>query len=277
LGRAFEASEGPVWWDEWNCLIFSDHRAGRRLKWEPGLEFTVLSEDTNRGNGQTRDVRGRLVVCESSGRRVTAIDPKEQVSVIADHFQGHPLNAPNDVVARSDGSIYFTDPAVNDQMHGLVGISAVYRARLDHPEDLAVVANDFLIPNGLALTPDETGLYVVDTERKHIRLTSLNRDGTLDRASDRVFFAFPPSDLKGLNDGMKVDVEGNVYCTGPGGVWVIDCNGNHLGTISTSADFNTNCCWGGAAWNTLYITAHETLSRIQLNLPGVSLPCGRRL
>ena len=251
-------------------LLFSDYRKSRRYKWEPGNGVTLVQEPTNEGNGQTRDPQGRLIVCERAGRRVTRMEHDGSVTVMASRYRGLRLNKPNDVVAKSDGSIYFTDPGAPDPDLDL-DIAGVYRISPDRGA-LTLLVRDFVFPNGLAFAPDESVLYIIDTQRRQIRAFDLHPNGMLALGTDRVFFQFPKSEISGLADGMKVDVEGNVYSTGPGGVWILDPNGKHLGTISTGAKFHTNLAWGGDDWKTLFITTHETLSRIQMKVPGVPVP-----
>ena len=270
LGRGYVAGEGPVWWQEGGYLLFSDYRSSRRFKWEPDKGVTLLREPTDEGNGMTRDPQGRLIVCERAGRCVRRFEHDGTTTVMAARYRGRRLNKPNDVVVKSDGSIYFTDPGAPGPEYDL-DFPGIYRVAPDRGS-ITLLLRDLVFPNGLAFSPDERVLYMIDTQRRQIRACDLQTDGMLSRGTDRVFFQFPKTDIAGLADGMKVDVEGNVYSTGPGGVWVIDSKGEHLGTISTGAKFHTNLAWGGGDWKTLFITTHETLSRIRLNIPGVAVP-----
>ena len=273
------AAEGPVWWMEGGYLLFSDIHNDRRMKWAPREGVTVFHEPTNHANGLTRDPLGRLIECESGARRMTRLEADGSISVVADRYTGKRLNSPNDVVVRSDGSIYFTDPGPLDRDMDL-GFAGVYRVSPDL-STITLLVRDFVLPNGLAFSPDESILYIDDSmgvlARRddlfhsigHIRVFDVQADGTL--ANGRVFCELK-GERSGIPDGMKVDMEGNVYCTGPGGVWVIDSSGKHLGTILTGAEQTTNCAWGGEDWKTLFITTMDTLALIQLNIPGVPVP-----
>jgi gluconolactonase len=188
---------------------------------------------------------------------------------MANRYQGRRLNRPNDVVVKSDGSIYFTDPGAPDPALEL-DFAGVYRVSADRGA-ITLLARDFVLPNGLAFSPDESVLYIDDSRRMHIRAFDVQPNGMLALATDRVFCQFS-GDRPGVPDGMKVDVEGNVYCAGPGGVWIIDASGKHLGTILTGAEQTTNCAWGGEDWKTLFITTRDTVARIQLKIAGITVP-----
>ena len=270
LGSGFAAAEGPVWHREGGYLLFSQVLGNRTMKWAPRDGVTVFHEPTNNGNGLTLDLQGRLIACELGGRRVSRLETDGSITVVAGRYQGKRLNAPNDVVVKSDGSIYFTDPGAPDPELDL-DFTGVYRVSPDLGT-MTLLVRDFIFPNGLAFSPDESTLYIDDSRRMHIRAFDVQPNGTLALATDRVFCELK-GERPGHPDGMKVDVEGNVYCTGPGGVWVIDPSGKHLGTILTGAKKQTtNCAWGGDDWKTLFITTVETLARIQLNIPGVPVP-----
>jgi gluconolactonase len=267
-------AEGPVWWKEGGYLLFSDIHNNRRMKWLPGEGVTLFKEPTDRANGLTRDLQGRLVACEHDSRRVTRLEHDGSITVIANSFKGRQLNRPNDVVVKSDGSIYFTDPWTfpGPQQQWDLDVSGVYRVSPDLGT-LTLLVQDFPLPNGLAFSPDEKVLYINDSRRAHIRAFDVMPTGALALASDRVF-----CDLRGTGpgvpDGMKVDVEGNVYCGGAGGVWVIDPSGKHLGTIVHGQAMTTNLAWGDDDWKTLYLTSFYTLMKIRLNIPGIPVPVG---
>ena len=271
LGSGFDCAEGPLWYGEAGYLLFSDVFNDRRMKWAPGEGVTVFHEPTNKANGLTRDPQGRLIACEyTGGRRVSRREPDESITVVAARYQRKPLNRPNDVVVKSDGSIYFTDPGGPDPALDL-DFAGVYRVSPDLGT-LTLLVRDFIIPNGLCFSPDESVLYIDDSRRMHIRAFDMQPNGTLALATDRVFCELK-GELPGRPDGMKVDLERNIYCTGPGGVWVIDPSGRHLGTILTGVPRQTtNCAWGGDDWRTLFITTQETLARIDLEIPGVPVP-----
>ena len=265
-------AEGPVWWKEGGYLLFSDIHNNRRMKWSPDDAVSVFREPTDRANGLTRDLQGRLVACEHDSRRVTRLEHDGSITVIANSFKGRRLNRPNDVVIKSDGSIYFTDPWTHrrPQEQWDLDFAGVYRVSPDLGT-LTLLVHDFPIPNGLAFSPDESVLYINDSRRAHIRAFDVLPTGAL--TTDRIF-----SDLRGerpgVPDGMKVDVEGNVYCGGSGGVWVLDPSGKHLGTIVHGQTATTNLAWGDADWKAMYITSWNTLMRVWLNIPGVPVPVG---
>ena len=281
LGTGFSIAEGPVWYGDEGYLLFSDILNNRRMKWAPTGEISVFRQPTDYANGLTRDPQGRLLACEAefqlkgggpltseaATRRVTRLEPDGRVTVVADQFEGTRFNRPNDVTAKSDGSVYFTDPGGSSPVSDL-GFSGVYRVSPDL-STVTLSVRDFVAPNGLAFSPDESVLYIDDSRTGLIRAFDVQPDGTL--INDRVFHELK-GDLPGAPDGMKVDVDGNVYCTGPGGVWVLDSLGRHLGTILTGVNHTTNCAWGGDDWRTLFITTFESLARIRLNIPGVPVP-----
>ena len=271
LGSGYHVAEGPLWWQEEGYLLFSEVRGNRRRKWSPEEGVTLLQEPTNNANGLTRDLRGRMVLCEGGAHRVTRMESDGSVSIVADNYRSIPLNRPNDVVVKSDGSIYFTDPGAPDPELEL-DFAGVYRVSSDLT-NITLLVRDLVFPNGLAFSPDESILYITDYRRGDIRAFDLQPNGTLALATDRVFCQLREPRPTGPDgpDGMKVDLEGNVYCTGPGGVWIIDESGKHLGTILTGAQ-TTNVGWGGEDWKTLFITTFDFLARMQLKIPGVPVP-----
>lgn len=264
-------AEGPVWWQEGGYLLFSDIGNNRRMKWEPGRGITLVQQPTNEANGLTRDRQGRLVACEHLARRVTRQDPDGSITVVANNYHSRRLNRPNDVVVKSDGSIYFTDPGLG-RIESELDFCGLYRVSPDLGS-IHVLVWDFVLPNGLVFSPDESILYVNDSRRRHIRAFDVEPTGLLALATDRVF-ATLQDDRVGVADGMKVDTEGNVYCTGPGGIWIFDASGTHLGTIATGVQ-TTNVAWGDADWSTLYFTTWHTLGRIRTKIPGIPVPRGR--
>ena len=263
------AVEGPVWWNEGGYLLFSDIGNSQRLKWAPGEGVSVFYEPTHNANGLTRDNRRRLIACEHATRRVTRQEPDGSITVVAGSYQGRRLNRPNDVVVRSDGSIYFTDPGAPAPALDL-DFAGVYLVSPDLGT-LTLLVRDFLTPNGLAFSPDESILYINDSRRGHIRSFEMQPNGTLALATDQVFCDLR-GDRPGVPDGMKVDVEGNVYCGGSGGIWVMDATGSHLGTIVHGAPATTNVGWGDEDWKTLFFTTRDSLGRIQLKIPGLPVP-----
>ncbi|MBV8772825.1 MAG: SMP-30/gluconolactonase/LRE family protein [Deltaproteobacteria bacterium] len=279
-GRLTGVAEGPVWWQaggwwkDGGYLLFSDIAASRRMRWTPGQGVSVDQDGTDNANGLTRDRMGRLVACEHGTRRVTRKELDGSTTVIASRYHGRRLNRPNDVVVKSDGAIYFTDP--NTRGISELDLAGVYRVSPDLGE-INLLVRDFIVPNGLAFSPDEKTLYINDSRRRHIRAFNLDsswQSGMLDLTSDRVFCDLSGA-RRGVPDGMKADVKGNVYCTGPGGVWIINSAGEHLGTILLGDRVATNLAFGGDDWTTMFITTYNELGRIQMNIPGVPVPRGK--
>lgn len=265
LAGGFRFTEGPVWDRTGNRLLFSDIPANQIKQWTPDGKVTTFREPSGNSNGLTFDRQGRLIACEHGNRRVSRTEKNGKVVTLAERYGEKRLNSPNDVVVKSDGSIYFTDPpyGIRPEQQEL-SFQGVYR--LVPGGKLTLLAQDFDRPNGLAFSPDEKVLYIADSSRRmHVRAFDVRADGTL--ANGRVF-AELRSNEEGAPDGMKVDREGNVYCTGPGGVWVFAPNGNHLGTIKPP-EVPANCAWGDADGRTLYMTARTGLYRIRLKIPGL--------
>ena len=271
-GGAQGPAEGPLWWKEGGYLLFSDIHNNRRMKYQPGAGVSLFQEPTNRANGLTRDLQGRLIACEHDSRRVTRQELDGSITVIANSFQGRRLNRPNDVVVKSDGCIYFTDPwtspAAPEQWD--LTFAGVYRVTPDLGT-LSLLIDDFVLPNGLAFSPDESVLYINDTRRGHIRAFDMLPNGMLAKHTDRVF-----ADLRGLEpgvpDGMKVDVQGDVYCGGAGGIWVMDKTGKKLGRIMHGAPATTNLAFGGDDWKTIYFTSRNHLGSVKVKIAGVTVP-----
>ena len=271
FGGALGPAEGPVWWKEGGYLLFSDIHNNRRMKYVPGQGVSVVHEPTNRANGLTRDLQGRLLACEHDSRRVTRQELDGSLTVIANSFQGRRLNRPNDVVVKSDGSIYFTDPNHNivpEQWD--LQFPGVYRLTPDLGT-MSLVSDSFVAPNGLAFSPDERILYITDSRRNHIRAFDVLPNGLLAKQTDRVFADLRGSE-PGVSDGMKVDREGNVYCGGAGGLWILDPQGTKLGRIVHGQPATTNMGFGGDDWKTLYFTTRTHLFAVNVKIPGVAVP-----
>jgi len=269
VATGFGFTEGPVWCKDY--LLFSDIPRNRIVRWHmrsEGPEVTTFRSPSGNSNGLTLDRSGRLIACEHSTRRVTRTEVDGSISVLAERYEGRRLNSPNDVVVRSDGSIYFTDPP-----YGLENLNAwkelsfngVYRFAPDGK--LVLLVDDFDRPNGLAFSPDESVLYIDDTSRSHIRAFDVSPDGNL--GNGQVLIDMQSSET-GAPDGMKVDEKGNIYCTGPGGLWVIDSNGQCLGRIMLPA-LPANLAWGDTDRRTLYITARSSIYRLRLAVPGAAV------
>src|SRR5712675_90290 len=276
FGGAHGPAEGPVWWKEGGYLLFSDIHNDRRMKYQPGAGVSLFQEPTNRANGLTRDLQGRLIACEHDSRRVTRQELDGSITVIANSFQGRRLNRPNDVIVKSDGTIYFTDPwtqqTVPEQWD--LTFAGVYRVSPDLGT-LTLLVDNFIIPNGIAFSPDEKVLYVNDSRRRHIRAFDLAPNGTLARQTDRVFadLGGPES---GVPDGMKVDTLGNVYCGGAGGIFILDPKGKKLGRIVHGQPATTNIGFGGSDWKTLFFTTRTMLGSVNLKVAGIPVPAVKK-
>jgi gluconolactonase len=246
------------------------------MKFTPGQGVSVFKEKTNQANGLTRDLQGRLLACEHETRRVTRQELDRSLTVIANSFQGRRLNRPNDVVVKSDGSIYFTDPWISPDVPQQwdLTFAGVYRITPDLGT-MTLLVDDFLLPNGLAFSPDESVLYVNDSRRRHVRAFDVAANGTLARQTDRVF-----ADLGGAEpggpDGMKVDVAGNVYCGGSGGIYILDPKGKKLGRIVHGYPATTNIGFGGDDWKTLFFTSRSALGAVNLKVAGVPVPVAKK-
>ena len=296
VARGFTWTEGPVWMPA-GYLLFADIPSNSIRKWTPGVGVSIFLQPSGYkgsapyggpepgSNGMTFDSRGRLTVAGHAQRdvwRLEQLDPKSQVTILADSYQGKRLNSPNDLVYRSDGSLYFTDPPYglptqkdNDpakQLH----VNGVYRIPgAEHQKPgapparaaLQLVVSDLTRPNGIAFSPDEKYLYVNNSEPKKFWMRYIVKaDGTL--TGGKVFFDASSDKRPGSPDGMKVDQRGNVYSAGPGGVWIFSPAGKHFGTIDMP-DRVGNVAWGGADHKTLYIASSSGIYRIVLKIPGV--------
>jgi gluconolactonase len=272
LATGFTFTEGPVWMPD-GSLHFSDMPGDKRRRWHPDDGVSVLRDPSNKGNGMTLEDDHALIVCEHATSRVVRERADGTVEAVATHWAGRELNSPNDVIVAGDGAILFTDPTYG-RMPGFgverpveQEVRGVYRVPAGGGP-LELLFDDFAQPNGLCLSPDESRLYVNDTERAHVRVFERRADGGY--GNGRVFAdGISATDARDDNlvDGMKVDERGNVYVSGPGGIWVLAADGTRLGTIEvpeTVANFN----WGGADWRTLYITATSSLYRVRLEVAG---------
>jgi len=268
-------AEGPVWIKEARYLLFDDIQTARRMKYTPGQGVTVAMEKTNEANGLTRDLQGRIVSAEHLTRRVTRQEADGSFTVIANSFQGKRLLRPNDVVVKSDGSIYFTDPGgplAPEQWD--VTVAGVYRVSADLGS-MSLIADDMIGPNGIAFSPDESILYVNDARRRHIRAYDLLPNGTLAKQTSRVF-ADMGGPEPGVPDGMKVDTAGNVYTGGAGGLYIMDSKGKKLGRIVHGQPATTNLAFGGDDWKTLYFTTRSTLFSVNVKIAGLPVPAVKK-
>jgi gluconolactonase len=279
LGTGFTFTEGPIWNPE-GFLLFSDMPGDVRRRWDPDSGVSEVANPSNKGNGMTIDNDGRLVVCEHVTSSVVRMDPDGKGGgreVLATHYEGRELNSPNDVVVKSDGAIYFTDPTYG-RMPGFgiereqdLDFQGVYRIA-PGGGDPQLLVDDFDQPNGLCFSTDESLLYINDTTRAHIRVFDVQSDGTI--ANSRVLAEGIGSgslEIGDLVDGMKLDERGNVWVTGPGGVCVFDPDGNHIGTVEVPENVG-NLNWGGPDWSQLFIPASSSVYRIQCKVSGNRLP-----
>lgn len=264
IATGFRFTEGPVWFAEGNFLLFSDIPSDTIFRLDGDHIVNVFRYPSGNSNGLTRDVQGRLIICEHKNRRVSRIENDGSITILADQFNFKKLNSPNDVVVKSNGSIYFTDPPYGikpDQQEQ--NVQGVYRITQNGKIELAV--GDFNRPNGLAFSPEEKKLYINDSSQlRHIRVFNVETDGSL--SGGRIFHSMSIK-YKGVPDGMKVDSNGFLFCTGPKGVWVFDPDGNHHGTILTP-EKPSNCAWGDDDQKSLYITAESSIYKIRVNNAG---------
>ncbi len=266
LATGFRFTEGPIWHHSGGVLLFSDIPADTIYQLESDGGVSIFRQPSGHANGLTSDRQGRLIVCEHGNRRVTRTEFDGTITVLAHTFEGKPLNSPNDVVVAKDDSIYFTDPPYGIKPHQQQQpVQGVYHISPDG--HLTRVVDDFDRPNGLAFNLDGTQLYIDDSsKRRHVRVFDVQPDGTL--SNGRLFYNMA-SDKSGSPDGMTVDSQGNLYCTGPGGIWVFDASGQHLGTI-VLREQPSNCTWGDHDNCSLYITACTSVYRIRCSQPGAS-------
>ena len=275
FGGDIGPAEGPLWWAEGKYLLFDDIQTARRMKYTPGQGVTVAMQKTNEANGLTRDPQGRLISAEHLTRLVTRTEPDGSITVVANSFQGKRLLRPNDVVVKSDGAIYFTDPGgplAPEQWD--MSKPGVYRVSADLGS-MTLLADDFLTPNGIAFSPDESVLYVNDSRRRHVRSFAMQPNGTLAMQTDHVFVDLNGPE-PGVPDGMKVDNAGNVYTGGPGGLYIMDKTGKKLGRIVHGLPATTNMAFGGDDWKTLYFTTRSSLNMVSLKIPGMPVPAKKK-
>jgi gluconolactonase len=278
LATGFRWIEGPVWMGDANCLLFQDIPNDRTMRWIEGQGVSLYRAPSNYANGQTRDRRGRLIACSHRERCLYRTEYDGRITKLIDRHAGKRLNSPNDVVVKSDGSIWFTDPLYgisNDYEGGRQASEqppAVYRLEPETGE-IRIVANDFDGPNGLAFSPDETRLYIAETgnqteqlPRQYIRVFNVEPDGVTLSGGD-IFHKIDP----GYCDGMRVDEHGNVWSSAADGVHCISADGELLGRIFVPHRVS-NVTFGGLAKNRLFIGGSTTLYAIFLNCRGAQFP-----
>jgi len=271
LATGFVFTEGPLWHPD-GFYYFVDVRSSVLYRMTPGKAAEVVRDKTGGGNGTTFDLQGRLILCEGENRRVTRTSADGRIEILMDRYEGKRLNRPNDVVCRSDGSLYFTDPGLRVPLaERELPHAGVYRVM---PDGTKTLVADFEYPNGLAFSPDERRLYVANTRwAQYIHLLELDGDGHVVRR--RIFADMSSDEKEGVPDGMKVDVEGRVYCTGPGGTWVFAPDGTRLGIIRTP-EVPANLAFGGPDLKTLFFTARTSVYTLRAKTPGQPHPWYRR-
>jgi gluconolactonase len=263
VGTGFGFTEGPVW-DPAGFLYVSDETINKifRLHLDGKKEEVIALGDPD---GNTFDRQHRLIDCASVLRAIIEVTPDGKYKILADHYDGKKLNSPNDVIDGPDGALYFTDPNM-DLVAGEkqeIPYQGVYR--LDAEGHVKLLTRDLTQPNGLAFSPDGRHFYVDDSEQKNIRVYDVGPDGNL--TNGRIFGEEPGGKGDGVPDGMRVDKNGNLFVTGPKGIWVWDANGNHLGTI-VIPEQPANLIWGDKDYRTLYITATTSVYRLEMKTQG---------
>ncbi len=280
LATGYGATEGPVYHPD-GSVTFVDYAASQLLRWTSAGGVEVLRGGTGEGNGCTLDRQRRLVMCEAADiRRITRIGPDGSIDVLAERWQGKRLNRPNDIICRSDGTIFFTDPEMRCPPEKReLGFSGVFRI---NPDGELILCNDECeYPNGLALSVDESVLYVAISRRDEgclgeeergevcshmlIRAFDVGWDGEL--TNNRILVRMTSAE-PGVPDGIKVDRKGRIFCTGPEGIWVTDAEGNRIGIIRFP-EVPRNMAFGGDDFRTLYITGGHSLYSVKVKTPGV--------
>lgn len=258
IATGYRFTEGPVWSPE-GFLLFSDVPNSKIHRWTPGKPVEVFRQDRNFGNGNALDAQGRLYTCESISRRVVRTDKKGKVEVLAERFEGKRFNAPNDIVVRRDGHIWFTDPAFGGQMDTReLDFNGVFHLPPKGPPEL--VAAYKTRPNGVTLAPKGGTLYVADSDAKCVRAWDLDHQGRA--ANERVAV----SAIRGVPDGIRTDEKGNLYVA-TDAIAVYSPEGKLLATIEIP-EKASNCAFGGADYQTLYVTAETSVYRVRLNVKG---------
>ena len=273
IARDIIFGEGPVWDARNKQLYFVDIIGDTIWKWKPGSGLEVVLKPSVKADGMALDLENRLVVAGWGGRTVFRIEKDGSRTMLADRWQGKKLSSPNDIVVKLDGSIWFTDPVgglfnvgmVGDDLQRYADNQPVFRISPDG-KAMTLVIDDIVYPNGLCFSPDEKLLYVNCSRERLIRVYDVKSDGSLGKG--RLFYQYTGPE-RGVPDGMKCDVEGNVWCTGPGGIFVHDTSGKVLARIKTPGHHPTNFGWGDDDWRSLYITNIGSVVRIRLNIAGV--------
>ena len=270
LGTGFLFTEGPLWHPTGKFLLWSDMPGDHMRRWSAQDGVTTFRKPCNMSNGLTYDRQGRLLACEHATSQVTRTESDGRIVPIATHHAGKQLNSPNDIVCKSDGGIYFSDPPYGRaKFYGVerpqeLDFQGVYRVGRD-AKSTELLVDDFERPNGLCFTRDERRLFVNDTARKHIRVFDVKPDGGL---SGGAVWAETAGDAPGAPDGMKLDSAGNVYCCGPGGIHVFDPDGRLLEILEVP-EYTANFAWGDDDYRSLFVTASTSLYRIRRTIAGL--------
>lgn len=279
VATGFTFTEGPIWNQQEGCLFFSDMPGDVRRRWSEGDGVSEIRNPSNKCNGMVYDAEGNLLVCEHVTSSLVRERPDGTRETLATHYEGKELNSPNDVITRSDGTIYFTDPTYGRwpgfgiERESELGFQGVYRIRPGGGDPELVVGRDeFEEPNGLCFSPDESLLYINDSPRALIRVYDVGADGDL--SNGRLLIENIGTGKVGeeeIPDGMKCDERGNIWVTGPGGVWIISPEGEHLGVIGVPEGVG-NLTWGGPDWKTLYLPSTTSLYRVETKVASAPLP-----
>jgi len=273
LATGFGFTEGPVWHPVERHLTFSDIPQSHIRQLTLDGRITTFRQPSNMANGSAYDLNGDILTCEHATSSLVRHSVDGTRTILASHYRGHELNSPNDVVVRSNGDIYFSDPTYGRaEYYGVPrplqqDARGVYRLG-GSPQSLSRVADDFQQPNGLCFSLDERRLFINDTERRHIREFMVEPDGSL---TGGAVWAVVEGEGDGAPDGMKMDVQGNLYCTGPGGIHVFGPTGRLLGVISVP-EYTANFTWGGEQGLSLLVTASTSVYRIGVKVAGMALP-----
>jgi gluconolactonase len=265
--------EGPVWDHRKKQLYWVDIIGNTIWKWKPGIGQEVVLMPSGHADGMTLDQQGRLVVAGWCSRTVWRMEKDGSIVTLASHYGDKKLNTPNDIVVRSDASIYWTDMTggliipgmVAEDVQQYLDVEGVFRLSPDGKQVTLVIGN-CAAPNGLAFSPDESELFLNDSRLGTIRVFPVNADGSV--GPGRLFHQLTGAE-EGVADGMKIDTAGNVYCTGPGGIHVINPEGKLLGRLKMPGHC-TNIAWGDDDWRSLYVTTCDSVYRTRVKIPGVA-------
>ena len=281
LCTGFGFTEGPIWIPDDECLLFSDIPSNKIHRWRPNTTVAEIYRDpSGHSNGLTLNLNGEVIACEHSGRRVSFAHYNEPQKSIVDKYDNSLFNSPNDVVIHSSGSVYFTDPTYglrNPPAPGMarqgeagavkeLSMQGVYVVYPDTNEAI-LLTDEFSEPNGLAFSPDESFLYIGDSQDSIIKRFNVTNEGTI--SNGEIFVDMRADDRQGVPDGMKVDENGFLWTTGSGGVWVIEPNGNVLGQFELN-EHAANITFGGSDFSTLFLTAQTSVYSVETNVRGIA-------